>query len=364
MALEDEDLGVPLVDDPNIDVLQFYEDFNNILGRYNIESSLLKRPDGVSYDYLTAFALGPINLQDPSAGIIYKPWRVRTDGRYVYLSGSNVDEWLTEILLIDIGVTANLITEIDLAFTQNGDPVVVAQRSDNLWIYWYDPIIPGFIFQDFGLGRNPRVTIDDPVDTTNSDVEVFYISSSANAIVYRTQRERYAIENVTPITGISFKYIEEVYRGRGLRLHVVYSNHDPVTGTYSLGYLNSMLYPYKMDAEEINVSNESISGLVVLAQIHYSLDEESLDVYHTGVSGLIEVMTVTFGGDDEIEGFISLVSVAITEFILSNTLDAESIDLSNSGISGVIVFVLIINELDVEALDLSNSGVSGAIVVV
>jgi hypothetical protein len=52
-------------------------------------SSIDRRPDAVSSDYLTSFTLGPNDQGDVSGGMVDRLWRVRLEGNTIYVSRTN-----------------------------------------------------------------------------------------------------------------------------------------------------------------------------------------------------------------------------------------------------------------------------------
>lgn len=234
------------------------------------------RPDALSFDHLTAFSLGPIEIGDTSKGAVFKPWRIRfvkeTGEFFIQPNGGS------ETLLFS--TNEQDVREVDLAFTQNADPVVCVQVGDDIWLYWFDPQINDFTFVKLGPGRNPRIVLDNPDIIPDSDVLLFYMSEDQDALVYRIQRERYENEYVTPVTGVINKFTEEAYKSSGNRLHVLYSERNPTTGRYSLRQLNSKLFPFILPTEGINVgvSVVSIQSVVVVFFILYELEAEGLEV--------------------------------------------------------------------------------------
>ncbi|HDS1207485.1 TPA: hypothetical protein QDZ84_002500 [Shewanella algae] len=92
------------------------------------------------------------------------------------------------------------ITEFTGSFDQNGRPLVFFNTGSELRLWWYDPIAEQNTTTVFGIGTNPFCTLDLKygVDTEYSDVLLFYVRD--NAIYYRVQRDRYAVEYPTPVT--------------------------------------------------------------------------------------------------------------------------------------------------------------------
>lgn len=234
-----------------------------------VNSSKERRPDTVSRDFLTAFCIGPIGISDTSQGAVARAWRLRLVGNEVLLAAAGETEWVDEIVWLVVP-DGPAVTEVDIAFTQSADPVVCLERADgNIWIYWYDPTIPGLDLVLLGPGRNPKVVLDDPFDVTNSDVQLFYISDTLDSLVYRTQRERYANEHLTPVTGVQNLYLEDAIRDSRYRLHLVASERDQASGRYPKGFFNilsTQLFPV-VHADRMNVPTHSTLFASVIQEI-------------------------------------------------------------------------------------------------
>src|SRR5690606_19248084 len=55
-----------------------------------VGASIIRRPDAISLDYLTAHTLGPIAVADPSKGLVARIWKAWTpDGFAVWLAGAD-----------------------------------------------------------------------------------------------------------------------------------------------------------------------------------------------------------------------------------------------------------------------------------
>ena len=165
-----------------------------------VGTSIVRRPDAISFDYLIAHTVGPIAVGDTSDGIVSWVWQARATPTGVYITRSNTtrDGWNAETLLFGYGGAP--IAEVDFAFDQNGQPIIVAEIGAALWIYYNDITLGGYGFRSFGAGRTPRVVLDDPNDTVGSDVLVFYVDP-ALGIQYRQQRDRYITAYVTTPEG-------------------------------------------------------------------------------------------------------------------------------------------------------------------
>lgn len=241
----------------DLDVREFEGDFAT--PTHEVEgTSVHLRPDAISLDYHTAHTLGPIAVADPSKGLVARIWKAWTpDGYEVRLAGANGagDAWTDEVLLFTIDDGGPPIIELDIAFEQNGQPVVCLERAtgvggaSEVWIWFYDPTVPGMVLQNFGPGRTPRALLDRPHDQADSDVCVFYVDDELGRIVYRQQRDRYAVEIETPAVADENTYLEDAALTIGRRIVVIYSKRDPDTGTYQLYRLTSRLSPFPTAAE-------------------------------------------------------------------------------------------------------------------
>jgi len=244
-------------DIPRSDIRERQEEFDT--PTHEVQgASILRRPDAISLDYLTAHTLGPIAVADPSRGLVARVWKAWTpDGYEVRLAGANGagNAWIDERVLFTIDDGGPPILELDIAFEQNGQPVVCLERAtgvggaSEVWIWFYDPTVPGMVLQNFGPGRTPRALLDRPHDQADSDVCVFYVRDDIGRIVYRQQRDRYAVEIETTAAADENTYLEDAALTIGRRIVVIYSRRDPDTGTYQLYRLMSRLLPIPTAAE-------------------------------------------------------------------------------------------------------------------
>jgi hypothetical protein len=348
---------------PQLDEYEFRPDFEAPVHAL-IGASLAKRPDSIAYDYMTAFALGPLGLNDPSAGILIRVWYVRTDGINVYVARANEinTAWEDEVHLFS--ASANDIVEIDLAFTQNGDPVVVMERAGHIWVYWFDPVASASVQTDLGTGRNPRVAIDDPLDTSNSDVQIFYIDDTAGRVRYRTQRERYAIANDTPLVGVGQRYLEEVYRGRGNRLHILFSEHNPGTGRWSLGYIDSLLFGFRLPAEmqEILATAFQVENrLVIFEKLLVEAQDAGASVVSADNPVVISELDIAATGTFQIT--TQFMNIQIVTIVITKALPAEGNDAAASVVSATNPVTITIIQSFTESQDAGASMVSGVCAV-
>lgn len=141
---------------------------------------------------------GPIAIQDPTSGLFVKIWQMRTptDSGNLLLSSTNVAEyvWYTH---------AKRVTQVSLAFDQNGLPVVAYVDIDkSAFLRWFDSTVNQYVTVDItSYATTPRVTLDDArqFNLGNSDVILGYVR--AGVVRYRIQRERFETEH-TPTIGV------------------------------------------------------------------------------------------------------------------------------------------------------------------
>jgi hypothetical protein len=145
-------------------------------------------PDSQRLTFLEDFEAGGVDIQDTSAGLSDYRWRcfVGPTGIHIQRDGLPDQLW----------ITVNGVLEVALAFDQNMRPAVAYRLQDGrVYLRWYDSQIAQYTTTDFGLGKNPRLTLDDkrPSQMANSDVIFAYMRDGA--VYYRRQRDRYQVEN-------------------------------------------------------------------------------------------------------------------------------------------------------------------------
>lgn len=135
---------------------------------------------------LVDYEMGGAALNDSSAGLWVKLWRVRVDGDVVLLGPDGETE--------QSAFTRPGISEVALAFDQNMQPVVAFVQDGQAWLWWYDSAVPGMVFTQIAGAVNPRLTLDDkrPVQVASSDVILAYLRGGS--LYYRQQRDRYLTE--------------------------------------------------------------------------------------------------------------------------------------------------------------------------
>lgn len=319
-------------------------------------ASVDRRPDAVSLDYLTAFSIGPVNIGDASEGARARVWRAKaynneaTNTGQIRISRSNDanDAWEPEFVLFNFAGNA---TEIDLAFEQAGRAVIVLEISGRIKLYWFDPNIPPngeFTLTDFDDGRTPRCLLDNPLDTTDSDVLVFYIRDASDKIVYRQQRDRYQNRIDTPYTGLTNRFLEDAIKTLDNRVGIVISVRNTVTGRYSLDRLDSTLYPYFTEVDPFQIQQAIQSGLIEDIVIVNILDLESFQIQQAIQSGTLALVLIshTLYDIDAFQVAQLIQSGALDTVVIVHTLyDIDQFQVQQAIQSGALVLVVIVHTL-------------------
>ena len=327
-----------------------------------VGASIFRRPDAISLDYLTAHTLGPIAVADTSKGLVARIWKAWTPDRYeVRLAGANGagDAWIDEVLLFTIDGGPPIL-ELDIAFEQNGQPVVCLERAtgvggaSEVWIYFYDPTIPAHVLRNFGLGRTPRALLDRPLEVPDSDVCVFYVADHEGRIAYRQQRDRYAVEILTPIEATGNTFLEDAGKRQDRRVALILSERDQISGTYSLHTATTTLFPLDADTEAV----EPIHGITAatLEQLFRWLDAqmqtEAIGPVHSLVSARLQEPVILYALAGGIEPAHSLTGITLRDLILVYAATTEAIEPAHMIAHATLVLVITIDRvMDTEAVE-------------
>ena len=162
------------------------------------------------------FEDGPIELNDPSAGLYYQIWQALAHDGGVRLY--DADEVPIEVL-----TTLN-ITEMSFTFDQNGRPSICFTQYGQTKIYWFDSSLGSVTTTTIGAGiGSPKVILDDKrqTQTGSSDIIMGYIKNMQ--LCYRQQRDRFLIEYVLT-TNVAGR-LQKLGMGNNLRLQFVVGNY-------------------------------------------------------------------------------------------------------------------------------------------
>ena len=292
------------------------------------------RPGALTFDYRQAFTLGPETIGTADTGILGWAWYVTVDNGVVRYARSNAayDGWDGENELFSYA--GAYITEIDCAFEQNGRIVVVAERptgaggAAEVWLYWYKPSLGAFTFEMIDSGRNPRIVLDNPNDTTISDVHIAYMKDGSG-LVTRRQSELYTPARATVFTASSGWFLEEFARNRGNRLVAIVSGR--VGDRYYLDRIESTLYPiYPSDGMTLGARvlvTSTLDTLLLTDDLEVDSAELDAEVLNTSTLSLV-LMTHTLYDTDgaELDAEVltaSTLTVVLTEHTLYDKDGAE-----------------------------------------
>lgn len=351
---------VPGTPDPSPlpdDWRNFFDDFNTITHTLE-EASITRRPDAISPDYLRAHTLGPVALNDTAEGVaawVWEAWADNATGEvFIRRENATHDGWDPETLVF--AFTGTPVSELDVAFNQNAQPEVSAERAGNLWHYYYHPVDEAYRFEDFGEGRTPRVLLDNQWDTANSDIIIFFLDDTADRMRYRIQSERYENVHDTPLRSVATAFLEDVVRTYGYRLQIIYTVHWAAIGFWQCKSFVTALYPVPLVPEGVDVAS-GLLGTVVTPTLLGTLAPEGLDptpgVVPTVVSPIAPPLAPE--GLDATPGVVPLVTKA-----LSPTLVAEGLDIA-AGFLTASYTPLIPLALTTEGLDISNGLLSATL---
>lgn len=145
-------------------------------------------PDGLLLDDLHDYEMGGVALNDPSQGLEVQTWECFYRESDVVVQPAVGPETVL--------FSTPRITALSLAFDQNMRPVVAFEQEGEVWLWWWDTLTSTRRTDSFGVGRCPRVTLDDKraSQSANSDIVFAYIREKN--LCYRQQRDRFTIERL------------------------------------------------------------------------------------------------------------------------------------------------------------------------
>ena len=150
---------------------------------------LFKSSDVLPYTDTVDYEDGPYQLADTSRGLQYQTWRTRLVGDTVYITAANHVESVVMVM--------RCVTEVSLAFDQNGRYLLTYLKNGDMWVYWYDPIAYKFVHTLLEVDViSPRATLDDKRDlfVTMSEVILAYVKDGN--LYYRGQNDRFGIPHL------------------------------------------------------------------------------------------------------------------------------------------------------------------------
>jgi hypothetical protein len=145
-------------------------------------------PDWSLLNDLHDFELGGVALNDPSQGLEVQTWECFYREADVVVKPASGPETVL--------FSTPRITALSFAFDQNMRPIVAFEQEDQVWLWWWDTLTSTRRTDSFGVGRCPRLTLDDKRASqyANSDLVFAYIRDTS--LCYRQQRDRFTVERV------------------------------------------------------------------------------------------------------------------------------------------------------------------------
>jgi len=317
-----------------------------------VRTSTETRPDAIQRS-LVAYAPGPEAVQQAETGLLVRSWKVTVDNEAgsIFLARGGVAEFEEPVLLQSFSGAA--ITQVSLAFDQNGNPYVAAARGGNVWLRYFDTVAAANVFTNFGTGRDPRLLLDDPQFAEDSDVILFYVASAG--IRYRLQRDRFLVEYDAFAGMEANDHLEGAFRDRGRRIHLIRSHRDEVAGTWSLSRLTSTMYP--VPAVDSGIALHDTLSMALVTVVILSEDEDEAILSHTTLSMAVELADVTHEIEEEsLEMAFSVPAVDIEASIIALEGDLF-LSLDHTTVSMAVDQILIVISLPLE-LDLSHTTLS------
>jgi len=164
------------------------------------------------------YEMGPIALNDTSAGLKYQVWSLTWNG------GTNNFTATPETVGSPVNVlnVAN-VTQCTLAFDQNGHVNIAYTAAGVAKLYWYDTLVAAWVTTTLTNAITPTVCLDDKRSTQLSanDILLFYtklqVDGSYN-LYHKVQRERFLNEYLYK-TGVK-PYIYKCGMHQGLRVQL------------------------------------------------------------------------------------------------------------------------------------------------
>lgn len=148
-------------------------------------------PDDQENYLLLDYEQGPIGLNDPSEGNNYQPWTLR------YFPAT--DEFVVEAPNTAQTVihTAPDVTELSLAFDQNGNPFIAYVEDGDAKFWWYDTDINDTVVTALPADSlTPRCCIDDKRELRSGTSDIILCYVNGGALKKRMERDRYTIEYI------------------------------------------------------------------------------------------------------------------------------------------------------------------------
>jgi hypothetical protein len=186
-------------------------------------------------------------------------------------------------------------------------------------------------------------------------------------VVYRQQRDAYAVQILTPKTGVSNLFVEEAFRTDDFRIAVIMSRRNVGAGTYTLERLESALYPVLLhDIDQLKADNRIQSGTLVLGVLLGPTQPDEMKADSRIQSGtlVVSINQTTLFNIDELKADARVQSGTLVVILIQTTLfDIDQLKADNLIQSGTLVVIVIEHTLhDTDELKADNRIQSGTLV--
>lgn len=247
----------------------------NAVQRFSANASVLKRPPYVSFDYLTAFDMGPVEIQDTSEGINAYVWRAFVlNNREIWVDRANDFNTAWRNDPVKIYEHSADIWELSFTFDQAGNPFFAFSSGTSIHLEYMDGGTNVRVMRNIAEGKSPVCCLDErrPEFSDLADVIVFYVDSVDDEIVYLYQRDLYNVKYNTGITDTAGIYLEDLGRAGGYRLKLTYLDIDTDTGIATVKFLHSDMYPVAVDSPPVSMATTLRSILMGASLLEYGED--------------------------------------------------------------------------------------------
>lgn len=232
---------------------EFQADFDTD-GHVLSSTSITRRRDAISHDYLMNECLGPVAIGDDSEGIEAYVWQVRADGANVYLRRGNLANTAYGSWTLWGVVPGSVpVAEIDIAFTMDAAIVLAAEVPTGTGGAPQVTIYRMTEWVTVGPGMSPRLINDlfpfvvaPHICPPQVDVQLFYNKAGAG-IKRRQQSDNFGVDYDSPLTWSTNRRVEELFKTDDRRVGAIVSRRVPLTGRivkeelYSTPYTDALL---------------------------------------------------------------------------------------------------------------------------
>lgn len=145
--------------------------------------------DEIQGGRLYDFERGGVAIQDASQGIDLQTWVCWYDRENNIRVKPMPSAGLGTILVTQPGVI-----RLSFAFDRNMQPALTYQKTEGVYLYWYDTTVETFVTTFYAGARTPRLCHDDKqyFASIRSDVILCYLRGKG--MYMRLQRDRYTVE--------------------------------------------------------------------------------------------------------------------------------------------------------------------------